>query len=132
MSDNKTTGRTAVMERLRVKATERAMLRDRVAQLLYESGEMTADCEEGSMPSWDEAAAGDDHMGILIDHRQRANALLGLGAKECLELSRILAGIAATKFDALEADLWAKVERAKGYETGSLRGWPGVKQKVAL
>lgn len=121
------------MERLQAKAFERAALRDRIAQMLYENGEMLADWEGGSPPTWEEIAdPTGDHADIRLDHQHRADALLGLDAPACLELARILLGIAATKYDALESDLWAKVERAKGFAPGSLRGWPGVKQQVAL
>ena len=122
-----------LMQKLIAASVERSVLRDRIAQMLYEHGDMLADHEDGCAPAWNEVVeSSGDHADILFDHRKNANAIMGLDAVSCLELGRILMGIAATKYEGLENDLWAKIERAKGYECGSLRGWPGVKQKVAI
>lgn len=128
---------------LEQKAAVRAAIIDQVARMLWESGEMLADTEGGAMPSWGVVCAnlngsgGDEDFtqaccDWYLNHTHKAEAILALDAKQSLALANILVASAQRQYDQLELDLWRKVERAKGFEPGSLTGAPGVKQQVAL
>ena len=136
---------SAAMDRLRARAAAHAELVDTVARILWENGEMLADTEGGSMPTWQElahlrahpeqcesAAAHGAFSEWWLSHTRKAQALLDLDARSSLQLGQILITHAGTKFEQLELDLWRKIERAKGFEPGSLTGAPGVRQQVAL
>ena len=128
------------MDRLLIKAEIRAGKINEIARILWENGEMLADCEDGSLPTWEGLLAhlqvgGADYdacFGYWRDHTNRAQALLDLDAKSTMLLGQMLIESARHKFEEAELDLWRKVERAKGFEPGSLTGKPGVKQRVAL
>lgn len=115
---------TDLLDRLRAKAEARAAIVNDIARILWENGEVLADTEGGSMPTWDEIARRSDDAtwGWFLDHTHRAEALMALQPADALTLAQ----------EALERDLWAKVERARGLEPGSLTGVPGVAQRVAL
>jgi hypothetical protein len=134
-----------VMKRLQAKSDELSRVRDQIAQMLYESGEMLAQTEGGSMPSWDEIAEGcgpddaalvdesqDACWQIRLDHLHRADNILALDGASCLTLATILIDQAAKQHADMEKQLWGKVERAAGFERGSLTGAPGVAPKVFL
>jgi len=125
------------MARIVLRAAEREKIVDQIARMLWESGEMLADSEGGSMPTWDEVRAGcvaqtEGCWDWYLAHKRRAEAVLALDAAQSLALARILLDRAARQYRELELDLWAKIERAKGFEPGSLTGEPGVRQEVAL
>lgn len=131
------------MARFQPKAAERAAVIDQIARMLWESGEALADTEGGSMPTWDqireavETRIGDADFvnacfGWWLDHKHKAEAILALDAAQSLTLATFLIENAKRYQERTELDLWRKIERAKGFEAGSLTGAPGVKQKVAL
>jgi hypothetical protein len=133
------------MERIQARAIERAKIVDQIARILYENGEMLADTEGGAMPGWDEvvaelraaaAAATSEYHDMCVhcwlSHTHQADALLRIDAAGSLTLATLLIGNAQKLHTSIEMDLWHKIERAKGFEPGSLTGAPGVKQRSAL
>ena len=137
-----------IMERLKIKAETRSAVVNEIARILWENGEMLAQTEGGSMPSWQEIIAacsasfepGDDRDDDFIDacgawrlsHIHQAEALLSLDVAGSLTLAKHLTESALRIHQSIELDLWHKIERAKGFEPGSLTGAPGVTQRVAL
>lgn len=132
----------STMERLQAKSEARAAIVDQIARMLWESGEMLAETEGGSLPSWGEitdarrSGSEDEFTSACwswwLDHAHKAEAILALDARQSLALAKILIDSAAVQQTQMELDLWRKIERAKGFEPGSLTGAPGVKQQVAL
>lgn len=132
---------TDPLARLRAKADARAAIVNDIARILWENGEALADTEGGSMPTWDEvvdrrhtgtAATTDAYWSWFLDHTHRAEALMVLQPADALTLAKHLIDSAMRSQEALERDLWGKVERARGLEAGSLTGAPGVAGRVAL
>lgn len=132
-----------VMRRLKAKAEARAIIINDIARILWENGEMLADTEDGAMPGWDDLMvirhaddASQDQRDTcwawFMNHWQRAEALLTMQAADSLVLAKHLIDSAMRTQKSVELDLWHKIERAKGFEPGSLTGAPGVPQKVAL
>ena len=138
------------VERLRAKAAERAKVTDQIARMLWESGPMTAAWEgDGASPTWDEITEWrftdlpdnahpehrkihEAHTGYWLDTWHKAEALQALDADQSMTLARIMLDQAQRQQKDLELQLWRKVERATGYEPGSLTGQPGVKQRVFI
>lgn len=129
--------------KLRQRAAARDVIVDQIARMFWESGEELADTEGGTMPTWDEVCANLDGSGgdenftqaccdWWLSHKHRAEAVLALDATQSLALANILIAHAQEQHRRLELDLWRKIERAKGFEAGSLTGAPDVKQQVAL
>lgn len=132
---------TDPLDRLRAQAEARAAIINDIARILWENGEALADAEGGSMPTWDKivdgrragtAATTDAYWSWFLDHTHRAEALMALQPADALTLAKHLIDSAMRSQEALELDLWGKVERARGLEAGSLTGAPGVAQRVAL
>ncbi len=137
-----------IMERLRAKAEAHFAIVNEIARILWENGEMLAQTESGLMPTWQEIIAacsatfepGDDRDDDFIDacqtwrrsHIHQARALLSLDVAGSLTLVKHLTESALRLHQSIELDLWHKIERARGFEVGSLTGAPGVTQKVAL
>lgn len=128
-------------ERLKAKTAARAAIVNDIARILWENGEALADTEDGSMPTWDEVVAGRGSVNLkfkdacwswFLNHSRQADALLALSSADALTLAKHLIDSAARAQEATELDLWRKIERAKGFEPGSLTGAPGVAQRVAL
>jgi hypothetical protein len=65
-------------------------------------------------------------------HVEVADKLRNLEPAAALRLAVLLVQMAGERQTETERQLWRKVERAAGYEPGSLTGKPGVKQKVFL
>lgn len=141
------TNTTELMQRLEAKAAERAKTIDQVMRILWESGEQSADWEGGAPPSWDDITAGrqrrcgddetpegkelnDAYTSYYHCTWTDAQHLLALDHKQCLALAQILIAEAQRKTEEHEIRLWRGIERAAGYEAGSLTGKPGVKQQV--
>ena len=124
------------MARLKAKAEARAAIVNDIARILWENGEMLAGTEGGAMPSWEEIVAGKDRKDAcfawFLGHARGAELLLSLDARDALTLAKHLIDSAMRLQEALEMDLWRKIERAKGFEPGSLTNAPGVRQRVAL
>jgi len=131
------------MARLKAKAEARAAIVNDIARILWENGEMLAGTEGGAMPSWEEIVAGkndpsadqdrkDACFAWFLGHARGAELLLSLDARDALTLAKHLIDSAMRLQEALEMDLWRKIERAKGFEPGSLTNAPGVRQRVAL
>lgn len=104
---------------------------------------------DGSPPSWDEltaeresplAADATDHdrewhdayTAYWHDMWNRAEALLSLDTDQSMALAKLMLDQAERQRKDTEMDLWRKVERAAGYEPGSLTGKPGVTPRVFL
>lgn len=123
MGDNDTrlTAEPTTMQKLQAKAAEREKIVDQIARLLWESGEMLAETEGGSMPTWDEVLLsritgspledeyGSACMSWWLDHTHRAEALLALDADQALALAQILITQAAKTQKQTELDLWRKL-----------------------
>lgn len=133
----------AAIDRLKAKAEARAAIVNEIAKILWENGEMLADTEGGSMPSWDEVLTNRRAEGIgqelkeaywswFLAHTHQAEALLNLGVTDSLTLAKHLIDNAMRTQRSVELGLWHKIERAKGFEPGSLAGAPGVPQRAAL
>lgn len=135
----------AAFNRIKARAEAHAALVNEIAKMLWENGEMLADTEGGPMPTWEEVAHqvsnpfegdGSEFYNSCCtwwaDHCQQARALLRLDARASLKLGQILIQSAGEKFEQADMDMWRKLERAKGFEPGSLTGKPGVQQRVAL
>lgn len=139
-----------LIERLQAKQAERDKITDRIARMLWESGPMTDQWDgDGAPPDWDaittERAAPapdksdedacerhDAFVSYWLDTWHRAEAIQGLDADQSMELARILLAQADRQRKDMELDLWRKIERAAGYERGSLTGEPGVPQRVFI
>jgi hypothetical protein len=65
-------------------------------------------------------------------YRQMAEKLRNLDPAAALKLATMLIDAAAEHQTDIERQMWGKVERAAGYEPGSLTGKLGVKQRVFL
>lgn len=133
----------AAIDRLKAKAEARAAIVNEIAKILWENGEMLADTEGGSMPTWDEVLTNRRAEGVsqelkegcwswFLAHAHQAEALLNLDAADSLTLAKHLIDSAMRTQRSIELDLWHKIERAKGFESGSLTEAPGVPQRVAL
>lgn len=131
-----------VMERLIAKAEARAVIVNDIARMLWENGEMLAVTEDGPMPGWDDldALRRDNDASQerrsacwswFLSHIRCAEALLTMSAPDSLALAKHLID-SATRTQAMELDLWREIERAKGFEPGSLTGALGVSRKAAL
>lgn len=122
---------------------------DEIAAILWRSGPQSSDWEDGAPPSWEEIIAGrarkfgddateagrelnDAYTGYWLDTWHKAEALQALDAREAIALAQILMAIVAQRHEQMEIDLWHKVERAAGYEPGSLTNVPGVRQRIFL
>ena len=134
---------TGVMERLQAKSEARAKIVDEIARVLWENGEMLAQTEGGAMPSWKEVLASRTADGISqefkeacwswwVNHTHSAEALLSVDASGAMTIAKHLMDSAARQQRDETLALWGKVERAAGYEPGSLTGKEGVKQRVFL
>lgn len=133
----------STMERLEAKAAERAKVTNEIARMLWESGPQSSDWEGSAPPSWDDITAGrqgafeeqelnDAYTGYWLDTWHKAEALQALDADQSMALAKIMLDQADQRRKEMEIDLWRKIERAAGYEEGSLTGKPGVKQRVFL
>lgn len=139
---HETTTEIPLMQRLEAKAAERAKIVDLIARMLWESGPQSSDWEGGAPPSWDDITDGrrgaldqelnDAYAGYHLDTWHKAEALLALEHRQCFAVAQILIAEGQRKQEELELQLWRKVERAAGFEPGSLTGKPGVKQRVFL
>lgn len=132
---------STLMAKLQRDAEAHARVVDAVSRILWEGGEMLGDWEDGPAPTWDDVVDGrsdpthpshDALAAYWMDTTIKANALLQLDAKQSMTLAMILTEQAKAKYERLEVDLWRKIERAKGFEPGSLTGAPGVPQRIAL
>lgn len=108
---------------------------NRVAKMLYEAGEMTAQTEGGPMPPWDamtEILAGlqrkkkpgesqrarrDWYAALIHDHRTLASNLRDAAS---IDLVRELLTAIEDRQRDLERQLWQRIERAEKRAPGSL------------
>lgn len=130
-----------LMSRLKQENEAHEKTVDTIARILWEGGEMLGDWDGGPAPTWDDVLEGyadkshPSHEALScywLDTTIKASALLGLEAKQSMTLAMILLDQAKAKYERLELSLWHKIERAKGFEHGSLTGAPGVTQRIAL
>ena len=103
-----------------------------VAKMLYDA----SDRADGVLPDWSELPdlirSGECDSSLHQAHIKAAEALHRLDPPVALRLAGMLAELAGARYAEIEMDLWRKVERAAGYEAGSLTGKAGVKQRVFL
>jgi hypothetical protein len=130
-----------LMRKLQAAEAARAEIVDTIARMLWETGQMTAEWEGGPAPSWDDITEAwfdqthenhDAYCTYWFTETQQASALMDLGPANSMALATILMNCAQDGYRRMELDLWRKVERAKGFEKGSLTGEPGVTQRIAL
>lgn len=133
---------SALMQKLHAESIARGAVVDSISRILWESGEMTAQWEgEGGPPTWDdilEARSDVNHEHhdafscYWLQETQRAEHLMDLDAPQAMTLAMILLDNAKAGYKRADLDMWRKVERAAGFEKGSLTGAPGVPQRIFL
>lgn len=135
--------REAWQKRMEAKARARALIVNQIAEMLWESGPQSSDWDGGCPPSWGDITEGrqgkletseinEAYSDYWRDTWRAAEAILALDHKQCFVLAALMVDEGRRKTDQLEIDLWHKIERAAGYELGSLTGKEGVKQRIFI
>lgn len=135
MSDDQTTNiddQNARTARLIAKSEALGRWYEAVGEMLYDA----SDRADGVLPDWSELPdlirSGECDSSLRQVHIEAAGALRRLDPPVALRLAGMLTELAGARYAEIETDLWRKVERAAGYEAGSLTGKPGVKRRVFL